>query len=342
MTGSTLVAPGYAHLRRLSDDQGLFEHARFAVPRPEHGYCVDDVARALVVICREPRPDPAVRGLAERFLLFVLAAVTEDGTTHNRKSPDGEWTDRPDVGDWWGRAIWGLGVAAASAPTTGMRDRARDGLDRAARARSPYLHANVFAALGAAELLGARPADAVARELLAECAGEVRAGVDNVRLEWPWPQERLRYANGAVAEALIAGGDGLADGGMLADGLLLLDFLLRTETLDGHLSVTPVAGRGLGDARPAFDQQPIEVSSLADACGLAFTVTAEPRWRDGVRMAWAWFVGDNDRHTAMVDWSTGGGYDGLTPDGPNLNQGAESTLAMLATAQHARRLGLTT
>jgi hypothetical protein len=36
----------------------------------------------------------------------------------------------------------------------------------------------------------------------------------------------------------------------------------------------------------------------------------------------------------MWDPATGGGYDGLTPTGPNLNQGAESTLALISTLQH--------
>ena len=39
--------PSYTHLLRLSDDIGVFEHAKLAVPRLEHGYCTDDVARAL-------------------------------------------------------------------------------------------------------------------------------------------------------------------------------------------------------------------------------------------------------------------------------------------------------
>jgi hypothetical protein len=40
----------------------------------------------------------------------------------------------------------------------------------------------------------------------------------------------------------------------------------------------------------------------------------------------------------MCDQETGGGYDGLTPDGPNRNQGAESTLALISTLQHGRTL----
>ncbi len=40
----------------------------------------------------------------------------------------------------------------------------------------------------------------------------------------------------------------------------------------------------------------------------------------------------------MWDPETGGGFDGLMSDGVNLNQGAESTLALLSTQQHAARL----
>ena len=40
----------------------------------------------------------------------------------------------------------------------------------------------------------------------------------------------------------------------------------------------------------------------------------------------------------MWDPRTGGAYDGLQVTGPNLNQGTESTLALIATLQHARQL----
>ena len=46
--------PPFRHLHRLTDHIGLLEHAEGIVPRHEHGYCVDDVARGLVVVCREP------------------------------------------------------------------------------------------------------------------------------------------------------------------------------------------------------------------------------------------------------------------------------------------------
>ncbi|HVQ52921.1 MAG TPA: glycosyltransferase, partial [Mycobacterium sp.] len=155
---------------------------------------------------------------------------------------------------------------------------------------------------------------------------------------WPWPEPRLTYANALLAEAMIAAGNALDDSTLRQRGLDLLGWLIEFETADGHLSPTPVGGRGAEDARPGFDQQPIEVATLADACARAAVVDAGAIWPDTVRAAAAWFMGDNDAGQVMWDPETGGGYDGLHADGVNRNQGAESTLAVISTLQHAQRL----
>jgi hypothetical protein len=92
----------FDHLQRLTRGPGLFEHADHAEPRPEHGYCLDDVARALVVACREPDPTPAVQALGRTYLDFTLRAIAADGRCHNRMRTDGTWADDPAPGDWWG------------------------------------------------------------------------------------------------------------------------------------------------------------------------------------------------------------------------------------------------
>ena len=101
----------------------------------------------------------------------------------------------------------------------------------------------------------------------------------------------------------------------------------------------PVDGAARGDLPPAFDQQPIEVAALADACARAESVTGDATWRSGVELAIGWFAGNNDGSVSMSDPVTGGGFDGLTANGPNLNQGAESTLALITTMQHRREPG---
>src|SRR5581483_7349995 len=192
------------------DDRGLFEHALRTVPRREHGYCVDDAAPGLVVVCHAPEPGPAARRLARCYLAFVLDALDSTGACHNRMAVDGQWHDEAAVGDWWGRALWGLGAAAASAQTPGMRAQALGGLRIAAQRRSPHVRSMAFAALGAAELLRKRPDELAARRLLTDTLTTI-AGVADGDSRWPWPEVRLSYANASIAEALIVAGYVLPD-----------------------------------------------------------------------------------------------------------------------------------
>ncbi|GAA2021527.1 glycosyl transferase [Catenulispora yoronensis] len=330
-----VTAPSFAHLRRLSDDTGLFEHARGALPRREHGYCLDDVARGLLVICREPEPDAALVALAETYLAFVAHAQSPEGAFHNRLGYDRLWHDEPGVGDWWGRALWGLGTAAARGPTSWIRESALTMFESGAALRSPWVRSTAFAALGAAEILAVMPGHDIAAKLLADAADLDKAPSGN--LSWPWPEERLDYANAVLAEVQIAAGHLLHDEQRLDHGLALLGWLLTQETVDGHLSLTPVGGNGHSDPQPGFDQQPIEAAAMADACARAYAVTGDERWAAGVSLAVGWFLGENDSGFALTDEHTGGGCDGLERNGRNENQGAESTLALIAALQHRRR-----
>lgn len=315
----------FAQLRRLTDSGGLYEHARGTAPGREHGYCVDDVAQALVVVCRED--GHAQDDLREQYLSFVLAAQHDDGRFHNRRDPDLHWRGAPSVEDCWGRALWGLGAAAGD-------PRALAAFDRGARLRSPWPRAMAFAALGAAAVLRLLPAHRGALNLLAaatEVIGRPAPGPD-----WPWPEPRLTYANAVLPEALLAAGVALDAPGLIADGLQLLGWLLDAQTRNGHLSVVPVGGRGPLDSGPGFDQQPIEAAALADACARAHAITGQDRWLDGINRAAAWFLGSNDIGVSLYDPRSGGGFDGLERDGRNENQGAESTLALVSTMQQVR------
>lgn len=322
----------FDHLLRLSDGTGVLEHARGSTPRRECGYCVDDVARALVVISREADPSPPLARLGESCLAFLAHAQGADGRFHNRLSYDRRWEDEPGLEDCWGRALWGLGTAAARHRDPWVREDAARAFAASAHCRSGWQRAMAFAVLGAAELLALRPSDTAAQALLADGAKMLGRPTGKA---WPWPEARLSYANALLPEALLCAGDILGDEALLNDGLDLLGWLLETETHDGHLSVTPVGGWGPGEARPGFDQQPIEAATLADACARAFRLTKDTRWSEGIVRAAGWFRGRNDAATPMWDAATGGGFDGLEPNGRNANQGAESTLAALSTLQQA-------
>lgn len=329
--GAYPAAP-FAQLRHLTDAGGVYEHARGTTPRPEHGYCVDDVARALVVVCRGGAESA---DLIAPYLDFVLAAQAPDGRFRNRRQTDLTWSDQATVEDCWGRALWGVGAAFASAVDPGIRVAALAAFERGAEWRSPWSRAMSFAALGASEILRVLPSHAQALGLLAAAADRVgRLSYDDA---WPWPEPRLTYANAVLPETLLAAGAALDEPTMVVDGLLLLGWLLDVQTREGHLSVVPVGGRGPGPTVARFDQQPIEVAALADACARAYELTGDRRWREGVELAAAWFLGFNDAETPLYDEVSGGGCDGLEREGRNENQGAESTLALISTLQQVHR-----
>jgi hypothetical protein len=327
-----MTLPSFGHLLSMSDGFGIFEHADRTEPRRSHGYCTDDVARLLIVVVREPEHSRAVRELGRTALRFLAESQGATGRTRNRRSAGGRWHGRRGVEDCWGRSLWAFGTAARRAPEEWMRQSSLSYFNHGVGQRSPHRRAMAFAALGAAEVLAVDPRHTPARDLLAETVATI--GPLSTDSRWPWPEARLAYANAVLPETLIAAGHVLSRPDVIENGLTLLRWLLDRETVDGHLSPTPAGGAGPDERAPRFDQQPIEVAAMADACARAEAVTGDSGWARGVEMAIQWFAGDNDAGAVMWDPESSGGYDGLQPMGPNLNQGAESTLALTSTMQH--------
>lgn len=326
--------PLFDHLLSISNAKGTFEHADHTRARRGHGYCTDDVARVLIVVSREPNPSDAVRELGATSFQFVVDAQGADGRVRNRRTANGRWRGERGVDDCWGRSVWAFGTAVRHATDDSTRRRALAHFDKGAEQRSLSRRSMAFAALGAAEVLTVDVRHQRARDLLRDAV--TRIGPVMANAPWPWPEPRLAYANAALPEVLIAAGSFLDRPDMTNGGLTLLRWLLDRETVDGHLSPTPVGGAGPEARAPSFDQQPIEVAAMADACARAAAVTGDDAWRHGVELAIRWFEGDNDANALMWDPETGGGFDGLHAAGPNLNQGAESTLALISTLQHVR------
>jgi hypothetical protein len=167
------------------------------------------------------------------------------------------------------------------------------------------------------------------RELLSErLLGAFR---ENATAEWPWPEDRLTYANGKLPHALLLSGASMDRSDMIEAGLRSLDWLLgvNTET-DG--SFAPVGNKGWyrkDRSRAHFDQQPIEAHALVEACVEAHLFTRDQRWMAEARRCFDWFLGKNSLKKPLYDYETGGCRDGLHASGVNENQGAESTLAWL-------------
>jgi hypothetical protein len=317
-------AIGLGHVRRLCDDTGILEHAEGAVGRREHGYCTDDVARQLLVASLYG-DDAAAQSIAEQGLQYLRHACLPTGEFRSRMSYARLWQDSGASDDASGRALWGLGVAAQNAPWAHVRRGALAIFDRTSIFRSEFWHATAFSVLGASAIVDCSPENVGAKELLV-AAGRSLPTMPRDS-SWKWHETQLTYASPLLADALLALSS--VDTKRTAEGLDLLLWLSSVFVLNGRLSAMPTGGLCESDARPGFDQQPIEAQAFASAAWRAWMLTNDSFWLELVVISAAWFFGHNDSSVPLVDRETHGCCDGLQRDGRNENQGAESTLAML-------------
>ncbi|MBU6347478.1 MAG: hypothetical protein KGQ38_02560 [Actinomycetales bacterium] len=327
------------HLISLSDGVGIFEHAKYFTPRLDHGYCVDDVARALILIERNQPDHDAAMDLRKTYFQFLRQAQSSDGAFINRLDVAGRWTGEPEVSDHWGRALWALGTTFNRESDRDIAYEALQRFELGAQNRSAYLRSMMFAALGSAQVLEIDSQNQPALALLKITANRIMNMAENVPADqkWIWPERRLTYANAVLPEVLLLAGYYLNEPEYIATGIRLLQWLLAQESTLTHLSVTPVAGYGIGEQRQIYDQQPIEVAALVDAGVTAYNLTGDPTWLEVVARGNAWFHGVNDSGVLMHEPDIGAGFDGLTKSGRNENSGAESTIAYLSTVDQFER-----
>ncbi len=323
------------HLGNLTDEIGLFEHCLGDEPRPEHGYCVDDVARGLIVLMRADEGTDEGRRLIDTYAAFLAESQAPDGRVVNRRDVSGVWHGVPSTADHWGRALWAWGTVVRFSGDTGRAAEAFERFRISARRRSVFLRSMVFASLGASHVLDVLPGNQAALGILESTAAMLPTSPVG---KWAWPESRLTYANAAIADAMMLAGFHLNQGQLLRQGRHALEWLWQLQSTADRLSMVPHVGWMPGDSLPAFDQQPIEVAALVDACRTAFDLTGDPLWSERMLAGRRWFDGRNDQGIAMHDPQTGAGFDALTLDGRNANQGAESTVAYLSVAQRTDSL----
>lgn len=326
------------HLARLTDDVGLLQHAKFIVPDRAHGYCTDDNARALLVAVKANEfinDEKCLLDLACRYLGFLQYAFNEtNGRFRNFMSYERNWLEGEGSEDSHGRSLWALGFAVAQSRSQGWLGAALNLFKRALPASAGFTspRAWAFTLVGIHAYLRRFPGDTEVRRFRDRLASSLFGLFQaNARDGWPWFEESVTYANARIAQALILSGNSSQRSDMMNDGLRALDWLVRIQTdPKGHF--VPIGNHGWyqrGGDRARFDQQPIEAQAMIEACMDAYAVTREGRWVEEARRCFEWFLGRNDLNAPLYDYRTGGCCDGLTADGPNLNQGAESTVSWL-------------
>ena len=327
-----------SHLRTLTDDTGILQHAVFGIPDRYHGYGPDDNARAVVIAVMNWKlfQDESLLPLLYTYLSFLSHALNrENGHIRNLMSYDRRWLEEVGSEDSHGRTLWALGITVAYPPTDSILALAARMFEESVRSCTSFTSPRAWAyiILGCLAYLQRFSGHQEARHaatLLAERLFDLFQA--NGSEDWPWCEDTVTYDNARLPQALIGASEWLGHNDMRTRGLHSLEWLLQIQTHphEGHLSLIGNQGwfpRG-GEKAP-FDQQPLDAATLIDACYEAYLATLEERWRRSMSTCFDWFLGKNDVHEAVYDFRTGGCNDGLHSAGVNQNQGAESTLAWL-------------
>jgi hypothetical protein len=242
--------------------------------------------------------------------------------------------------DSHGRTLWSLGMVLGRSTSIALHNMAgwmfEQALPAILKTTSPRAWA--FTLIGIHEYLrrfaGAREANQVREEL----ANRLLTMYKNNRTEeWRWYEDSLTYCNAALSHALIMSGRWIPNAAMMEAGfesLYWLADLQRADKEGGHF--VPNGFYKRGGERVRFDQQPVEAQAMVSACLEAYKISGDKRWHREARRAFEWFLGRNDLSIPIYDPTTGGCRDGLHPDRPNENQGAESTLAFLQALMELR------
>ncbi|WP_223262740.1 glycosyltransferase family 4 protein [Sphingobium sp. SCG-1] len=340
-----ILEPNLSAVFRMSDGTGMLQHGILSVPDRRHGYCIDDNARALLLMTQVPVMDEELRDQwISTYAAFVQHAWNPDkGRFRNFMSYDRSWCEDEGSEDSSGRAMWALGVTARDAPLEKQREWAarlfNETIEPMQRLASP--RAQAFVMLGASAILETEPGHVLAKEVLRDFGRNLLALIAEARRpDWAWFEAVLAYDNPRLSEALLRAGVVLQNADFIECGLTTLEWIWAQQTAPtGHFRAVGSESFGEPYAPPLpFDQQPLEAQAMIDAAEAAFAIDQSGRWLDCAHTAYRWYLGDNDLSLPLATRQDGGCYDGLTPTGVNRNQGAESLLALQLSSCAMNRL----
>lgn len=335
-----LNPPDLSHLKRLTNFQGLIQHSKLRSPDKKHGYSIDDNARALVVVYKYAMlyKDNSVLPLAHIYFDYIKRAQLTDGLFHNFAKYSGEFIDTRGSDDSFGRTIWALGYIASNKDVDmKLASKARRLLKNAAKnieIMKP-IKTKAFMLLGYYFLKDKNMVVKLA-DALVDRFNKCDDG------KWRWFEEKLTYSNAILPYSLFLAYELTGEKEYLKVAEISFEFLDKTCKVKNIPA--PIGQNGWykkGEKKALYDQQVVDVADMILAANAGGKLTGKKEYFSKANQWWEWFFGNNILNISLIETTTGGCYDGITPKGTNLNQGAESIvcylLAYLEMAQLHRR-----
>lgn len=324
------------HIKELTTDYGILQFSNFSQPDVSFGYTLDDNARALIdmVMYHEINAEPIVLKLASVYLNFIAGIQREDGRFDNYKDFNGQLTQQNklvNLEDSNGRALWSLGFLLSHYEKLPLDlvqqvqkiwDKAVVHIDEVA---SPRAIAYTLKGLYYYHLVNQ---DEEIKKSIIQLADKLLNHYHiNSDEDWCWYEDYMTYANNVLPEAMLFSFLATGDLKYKRIALVTFDFLLSHYFMKGEFSV--ISNRGWfvkGSHKNTYGEQPIEVVTTIITLHLFYEVTGNVKYKEQLKVAFSWFLGNNHLNQIIYNSENGAAYDGLEDKNVNINQGAESTL----------------
>ncbi|MFQ3173128.1 MAG: glycosyltransferase involved in cell wall biosynthesis [Flavobacterium sp.] len=324
------------HIKQMTTERGILQFSKFSEPDPESGYTLDDNARALIdmVMYNKLFPDDDTLLMANIYLKYIEDIQRESGWFDNYKDYENQLTKQNaevNLEDANGRALWSLGTVIAHKETLPVEFefRAKNCWDKAIVRLSDISspRAMAYAIKGLYNYYSVYKEDVIEKHIEKLANELLRHYKINSEADWCWYEDYMTYANNVLPEAMMY--SYLVTGKMKYKKIALttFDFLLSHYFMKGQLKV--VANRSWfkkQNERTFYGEQPIEVATTIITLDLFNEVTRNRKYKDQLRLAFIWFLGNNHLQQIMYNPENGASYDGLEDKCVNINQGAESAL----------------
>jgi hypothetical protein len=319
------VSPNLIYFKKLTTKIGILQHGKLDKPDPSFGYSIDDCARALIVAYQlfETYNDKSVLQLTDIYLDYLVKSKIKGSYFHNFADKNEVYLDEVGSETSSGRAIWALGYIASRKNINEEASEIASKIlqDLPATSRLVHIRSKAYALIGRCYLKDKAKVNLLASSLVRSF---------NEHEKENWFEDHLEYANAILpfslflAFALTNNKEYLEVAGK---SYLFLDKLTRKENF-----VCPISSVGwkIGSGNiETYDQQAIEAADMVLAARAGFLSTGNPSYKKSAEDWFAWFWGNNIHKVNMIDEKTGACFDGITKDGVNKNQGAESILCYL-------------
>jgi len=327
-------------LRSMTSNFGIYQHGKLNKPDPEFGYALEDQARALIVA--DGFKDKKLQTI---YLNFIRSAQREDGLLYhfyfynNGRSfnnGDGhfrseEYTSKSNVEEAYGITLWSL-LATNISKDDNIKKIIKNLINDSYNWTSP--RAISTALLG---LLNLDYRDSLENELKTKLHNFYFTSCSD---DWTWFENYLVYANAIIPWALWE---------IYLKRKCKISFEIAKKTTEFLIAncqenniPSPIGNNGWytkGKNKALFDQQPIDAGYMVCCLEKAYYATKDSFYLSWAEKWYKWFWGNNIKNTILIDKNFIC-YDALTPEGVNLNQGAESNICFLMAYLAARRLGI--